>query len=86
MMKFMITKVLGKQSLLYSSFTVSVKFSVTTIRKDHLQIFIKKKKKTLHLCCIILTSSAFPELLSETLLWPNNSQNTADQCVTEVIL
>ena len=80
----MITKVLGKQNPLYSSFTVSVKFSATTNRKDHLQIFIKKKKKTPVLQ--ILTSSAFPELLFETLLWPNNSQNTAEQCVTEVIL
>ena len=84
----MITKVLGKQNPLYSSFTVSVKFSATTIRKDHLQIFIKKKKKKKKLTPVlqILTSSAFPELLFETLLWPNNSQNTAEQCVTEVIL
>ena len=81
----MITKVLGKQNPLYSSFTVSVKFSATTIRKYHLHIFIKKKKKKTPVLQI-LTSSAFPELLFETLLWPNNSQNTAEQCVTEVIL
>ena len=70
---------------------MSVKFSATTIRKYHLQIFIKKEKKYLTPVLQILTSFAFPKLLFETLLWPNNSQknnsqNTAGQCVTEVIL
>ena len=82
----MITKVLGSKIFCTQALQCQLNFLLQPSEKIICRFLLKKKKKKLTPVLQILTSSAFPELLFETLLWPNNSQNTAEQCVTEVIL